>query len=67
MDRKPDIKLVRALQKDFTELYQKEYTTEYKTKRMLINIELGIMRLDNLEKYIINRWCDQELRRVLKK
>ena len=49
---KPDIKLVRALQADFKELYQKEFTTDYKAKRLIRNIELGIMRLENTEKYI---------------
>lgn len=51
---KPDIKLVRALQKDFEELYVKEFTTAWKENRLIRNIELGIMRLDNTEKYIAN-------------
>lgn len=49
---KPDIKLVRALQADFKELYQKEFTTSYKEQRLIRNIELGIMRLKNTEKLI---------------
>tara|TARA_R110000868_G_scaffold15413_1_gene70306 strand:+ start:168 stop:422 length:255 start_codon:yes stop_codon:yes gene_type:complete len=49
---KPDIKLVKALQKDFEELYVKEFTTAWKENRLIRNIELGIMRLDNTEKYI---------------
>ena len=49
---KPDIKLVRALQEDFKKLYVKEYTTDWKEQRYIRNIELGIMRFDNLEKFI---------------
>ena len=49
---KPDIKLVRALQKDFETLYVKEFTTAWKENRLIRNIELGIMRLENTEKYI---------------
>lgn len=44
--------LQRALQKDFEELYVKEFTTAWKENRLIRNIELGIMRLDNTEKYI---------------
>lgn len=50
--KEADIKLVRALQADFKELYQPQYTTNYKANRMIINMELAIMRLENTEKYI---------------
>jgi hypothetical protein len=51
-EHKPDIKLVRALQADFKALYQPQYTANHKTKQMIINMEIGIMQLTNLEKYI---------------
>lgn len=50
--KQPNIKLVRALQKDFKELYVKEYTTGWKEERFIRNIELGVMQLKNTEKYI---------------
>lgn len=51
-DNKPDIKLVRALQKDFNALYVSQFTTAWKENRLIRNMELGIMSLDNLEAYI---------------
>ena len=47
-----DIKLREALQKDFEGLYVKEYTTDWKERRLSRNIELKTMKLDNLEKYV---------------
>jgi len=55
MENKPDIKLVRALQADFKALYGPKYTASHKAKQMLINIEISIMQLKNLEKYITSR------------
>ena len=49
---KPDIKLVRALQADFKELYQPGSTVYWQAQRLVRNMELGIMRLENLEKHI---------------
>lgn len=49
---KPDLKLVRALQKDFEKLYVKEFTTAWKENRFIRNIELGVMRLENLQALI---------------
>ena len=40
-------KLVEALRKDFHELYVKEYTTDWQVKRLVRDIELGIMPLTN--------------------
>lgn len=57
---KPDIKLVRALQKDFKELYHPKYTASHKEKQMLINIELGIMQLKNLERYILKHYISRD-------
>ena len=51
-DEARNIKLVRALQKDFTSLYTKGFTTSWKTQRWIRNIELGIMRLENTEKLL---------------
>ena len=45
-------KLRKALRKDFKELYSKGYTIDYKTKRLLIDIEIGIMRLNNTMKLL---------------
>jgi len=49
---KKETKLVKALRKDFKELYVKEYTTGWREQRFIRNIELGIMSLKNTEKYI---------------
>lgn len=46
------VELVKALQKDFNTLYVKEFTTAYKANRLVRNIEISIMRLDNVEKLI---------------
>ena len=62
-DGKPDIKLVRALQADFKKLYVKEFTINYKAQRLIRNMEIGIMQLPNLEKYI-NRKVIEELKKV---
>lgn len=51
-NKKPDIELVRALQKDFNALYVKEFTMGWKEYRFVRNIELGVMSLKNTEKYI---------------
>jgi hypothetical protein len=50
--RKPDIKLVRALQADFKALYCKEFTINWRAERFIRNLELGVMQLENTEKYI---------------
>lgn len=52
LEEKPDLKLVRALQKDFKALYNPQYTANHKVKQMLINLEISIMRLDNIESLI---------------
>ena len=49
---KKETELVKALRKDFKELYVKEYTTGWREQRFIRNIELGIMSLKNTEKYI---------------
>lgn len=57
MEKKREIKhkdlgLVRALQKDFHALYVKEFTMGWKEYRFIRDIELGVMSLENTEKYI---------------
>jgi len=50
MDSK-DIDIIKkALIKDFNDLYQKEYCTDYKEKRLIRGIEIEIMDFDNLIK-----------------
>lgn len=52
MDSK-DIDIIKkALIKDFNDLYQKEYCTDYKEKRLIRGIEIEIMDFDNLIKAI---------------
>ncbi len=38
----------QALLKDFKELLQPEFTTNWKSERFLIEMYLSVMRLDNL-------------------
>ena len=45
-----------ALKKDFNNLYQKEYTTDFKEKRLIRNTEIDIMSLDNLDQHTANVW-----------
>lgn len=52
MEEKKETKLVKALRKDYKELYVKEYTTGWREQRLIRNIELGIMSLKNTEEYI---------------
>ena len=40
-------RLRKALQEDFEALYVNEYATDYETKRVIRNIEISIMRLEN--------------------
>lgn len=47
-----ETKLIKALRKDYKELYVKEYTTGWRDQRLMRNIELGIMSLKNTEEYI---------------
>ena len=44
----------KALRNDFKNLYMPGYTIDYKTQRMLRNIEIGIMRLEAIQ-YLIDR------------
>ena len=45
-----------ALKKDFNNLYQKEYTTDFKEKRLIRNTEIDIMSLDNLDQHTADTW-----------
>lgn len=45
-----DLKLKKALFKDFENLYQKEYCTDFKEKRLIRSVEIGIMDLTNVKK-----------------
>jgi len=47
-------KLIKAIRADFKELYQPRYTTDYKAKQTLINIELDIMSFENTKKLLSN-------------
>ena len=42
----------KALQKDFHELYQKRFTADYREQRFIRDIEIGVMKLDNLMKIV---------------
>lgn len=42
----------KALQEDFEKLYVKEFTLDYKTQRVLRNLEIRIMSLDNIKSLI---------------
>lgn len=48
------IKIKQALINDFNNLYQKEYCTDYKEKRLVRGIEIEIMELNNLIAIIEN-------------
>lgn len=43
-------RIKQALLKDFKELLQPEFTTNWKSERFLIKMYLSVMRLDNLMK-----------------
>lgn len=45
-------KLRQALLKDFKELLVKEFTLDWESKRLLIELYLSVMRLDNTMKLI---------------
>lgn len=45
-------KLRQALLKDFKELLVKEFTLDWEAKRLLIELYLSVMRLDNTMKLI---------------
>lgn len=68
MEEKKETKLVKALRKDYKELYVKEYTTGWREQRLIRNIELGIMSLKNTEEYIsqeLDRAREEGRREVL--
>ena len=44
--------LTQALNKDFKELLQPEFTTNWKAERFLIGMYLSVMSLDNTMKFI---------------
>jgi hypothetical protein len=44
--------LKEALIKDFKQLLQKEFTTDWKIQRMVRELEIGVMSLDNTEALI---------------
>ena len=43
-------KIKKALKADFDELYQKEFTHDWRVQRFLRSMEIGVMKVDNLEK-----------------
>jgi len=43
-------KIKEALKKDFRTLYQKEFTTDWEAQRIVREIEIDVMGIDNLEK-----------------
>lgn len=45
-------KIKQALLKDFKELLQPEFTTNWESERFLIEMYLSVMKLDNLMKVI---------------
>lgn len=45
-------RIKQALLKDFKELLQPEFTTNWKSERFLIEMYLSVMKLDNLMKVI---------------
>jgi hypothetical protein len=51
MDKKQlELKLRNALMKDFDNLYQREFTTNWEFQRVIRRIEINIMELDNTMK-----------------
>jgi len=40
-------KLRKALREDFRKLYVKEFTTDWQTQRIIRNMEIGVMSLEN--------------------
>ena len=45
-------KLRQALRKDFDKLYVKEFATDWQMQRLLRNIEIGVMSLENTLKLL---------------
>ena len=45
-----DKKIKEALKKDFEELYQENYASNYKSLRIIRKVEIDIMDLENLKK-----------------
>lgn len=45
-------KLRKALNKDFEELYVKEFTADWEIQRLLRSIEINLMSFDNLRQLI---------------
>jgi ATP-dependent protease HslVU (ClpYQ) peptidase subunit len=43
-------KIKKALKADFDELYQKDFVYDWKVHRFLRSLEIGVMKVDNLEK-----------------
>jgi len=65
---KKESELIRALREDYEKLYIKEYTTGWREQRLIRNIELGIMSLENTERYIsreLDKAREEGMREVL--
>lgn len=60
-------KLKEVLFKDFKELLKKEFTTDWKSQRLMIEVYLNIMNLDNTMKYLNNLTiCGNKIENVIK-
>ena len=62
---KLDLKLREALRKDFKKLYVKEYTMGWRDQRLIRDIEIGVMKLDNLEN-LISQLIAEEMEELCK-
>ena len=47
-----------ALKKDFDDLYQKQYCTDFEAKRLVVGIEIGIMDFDHTKKLLQKTFGD---------
>jgi len=49
------LRLKDAIVHDFNRLYVREYTTDWQTKRLIFELELRDLDMENTEKYLLNR------------
>lgn len=56
-------KIKKAIRKDFKNLYQKEYTTNWKEQRFIRDIEIGVMIFNNLE-HLLQQQRDEDIKKI---
>lgn len=58
--------LRKALLRDFKKLYVRQFSTDWKQQRLIRELEIEVMGLDNLEEYInkCDRLADKDVGRT---